>query len=83
MSDFYVMPAWSPDNCSYCGFPQSQGEHGIIGPSEIEGKVSVKCKVPFDVAPEQVPRLDVLTGVGYVRYGALNERGELTIDQID
>lgn len=63
---FLAMPLPSPDNCHWCGFPLARGEHGIIGPSDIEGHVGVKCKVPFDVPADQMPRVDVLYGTGIV-----------------
>ena len=74
------MPFPSSDNCRWCGFLLSRGEHGIIGPAEIEGNGTVQCKVPFDVAPHQVPRVDVISGVGYFRRG-MNANGELIIDR--
>jgi len=68
MVTIHVMPPWSSDTCQWCGYDGRRGEHGIIGPSDIEGRVSVKCKVLFDVPPDQVPRVDVLTGTGTFRH---------------
>ena len=62
-----ALPWPSPDNCRWCGYPLIRGEHGIMGPSDIEGRVGVKCKVPFDVTQETMPRMDVLVGTGTFR----------------
>lgn len=63
-----TMPLPSPDNCHWCGFSLLRGEHGVVGPSEIEGNVSVKCLVPFDVTSDNVPRFDVLHGTGVMQF---------------
>ena len=65
--DFLSMPLPSPDNCRWCGFPLSRGEHGVIRPSDVAGNVGVTCTVLFDVKPNHVPRLDVLQGIGIIK----------------
>lgn len=63
IGDYYAMPAPSPDNCRWCGFPLTQGEHGIFGPGDLGSRVSVKCKIRFDLTPKRpCPRLDSLYG---------------------
>lgn len=67
---FLAMPLPSPDNCQWCGFSLSRGQHGIMKGVEAEDKIGVQCLVPFDVTSENVPRFDVVSGTGLMKFSS-------------
>lgn len=71
------LTALLPDDwnmCSACCHPLDKGKHWIpAGPVRSDWLKPFRCIVPFDVAPEQVPRVDVLSGTGTVRVAGLDK----------
>lgn len=67
---FLAMPAPSFDNCRWCGFELSRGEHGRICPSDEPGKIKISCLVPFAVTSDNLPRFDVVSGTGLMKLTA-------------
>jgi len=69
--DVLTLTTLLPDDwntCTACGQPLDKGEHWIpAGPVRSDGLKPFRCKVPFDVAPDQMPHMDVVTGTGTFR----------------